>query len=653
MKEKLGVSILRSVVAAIGSIGRAVGRSREIGLLSIALFLIVFGVRLVWIHDMASPAPFWDQWDAEGRMLYPPWVEGHFDWRTLFDRHNEHRILFPRLIFLALLDAHGLWDPILQMVVSAGLHGLFAVLLFALLCHLTSGAARLCLVVVLGLAALPMDYENLLCGFQNSFPLMGLFGLAAIWVAGGAARPLGARWWLGWLPLVLGVGTMAGGFFPALALAGILIVEALAAPQTRTKAQIWGVGLLMLFAFGVLALHLPGSTGATIHHSWWERLRGWFVFMSWPVGAGGWGWLLVQLPTLAGLVAVFRGRLVLDSRVRIAMALSFWVAVHALAIAYARSEAVIASRYFPINACGLAANFAWVVLLVRSAVAEAVVVRRRAIMQGALIAWSVVVLGAVLCDFLVVQVPAARSFAWLKNQHTVSLRRYLSVGDDRGLYQSKENPLPPLSDGDRLKKILESKTVLDLLPSDLKDAPPSKVVTGDESDFVRNGGVDARTGPAPHQPYWGSFLPSAGSAATGELTIEFTGTPATQWVEIWMAGAPSPKGSSLEIQDAAGRRKIRLLPEERPGDQWKRYLVRIPYRPYRIRVADRFTDRWFAFTEPKAVGHLEREKKWLLENGMNFVLVGGALLLSCLFIEGVLSLGVRSETAGLSGGRGE
>ncbi|WP_050028659.1 hypothetical protein [Verrucomicrobium sp. BvORR034] len=629
------------------------GRSREIGLLSVALFLIVFGVRLVWIHDMASPAPFWDQWDAEGQILYPPWVEGHFDWRTLFDRHNEHRILFPRLIFLALLDAHGIWDPILQMVVSAGLHGLFAVLLFVLLCHLTRGAARLCLVVALGLAAVPMDYENLLCGFQNSFPLMGLFGLAAIWVAAGAARPLGVRWWLGWLPLVLGVGTMAGGFFPALALAGMLIVEALAAPQMRTKAQVWGVGLLMLFAFGALAFHLPESTEANIHHSWWDRLRGLFVFLSWPVGAGGWGWLLVQLPTLAGLVAIFMGRLVLDSRVRIAMALSFWVAVHALAIAYARSEAVIASRYFPINVCGLAANFAWAVLLLRWAVAGGAIVRRQAIVRGALIAWSVVVLGAVLSDFLVVQAPAARSLAWLKNQHTVSIRRYLSVGDDRGLYQSKENPLPPLSNGGRLKKILGSKTLLDLLPADLKEAPPSTVVAGDERAFVRNGGVDARTGPAPHQPYWGSFLPPAGSAATGELTLEFAGTPATQWVEIWMAGAPSPKGSSLEIQDATGRRKIRLLPEERPGDQWKRFLVRIPYRPYRIKIADRFADRWFAFTEPKAVGHLEREKKWLLDNGMNLVLVGGALLLLCLFVEGVLSLGVRSETAGLSGGRRE
>lgn len=300
-----------------------VARSREAGLLGIALFLIVFGVRLVWIHEMASPAPFWDQWDAEGQKLYPPWVEGHFDWHTLFDLHNEHRIVFSRLIFLALLDAHGLWDPILQMVVSAGLHGLFAVLLFALLNHMTQGATRLCMVVVLGLAALPMDYENLLCGFQNSFPLMAILGLAALWLAAGASRPLGVRWWLGWLPLVLGVGTMAGGFFPALALAGVLIVEAMAVPQARSRAHIWGVGLLMLFAFGSLALHTSGATDVVDHPSWWDRFRGWFVFMSWPVGLGGWGWLLVQLPTLMGLLAIFKGRLAVGSRVRIAVAFPY------------------------------------------------------------------------------------------------------------------------------------------------------------------------------------------------------------------------------------------------------------------------------------------------------------------------------------------
>lgn len=633
-------------------VGR-LGASWHMGLLSIALFLIVFGVRLGWIHDMASPAPFWDQWYAEGHVLYPSWVEGDFDWRTLFERHNEHRIVFSRLIFLALLDAHGIWDPVLQMAVSAGLHGMFAVLLFALLCHLAQGATWLCFVMVLGVAGPPIDYENLLSGFQNSFPLMGLFGLAAIWIGAGAARPLDLRWWLGWLPLLLGVGTMAGGFFPALALAGIPIVEVLAAPQARSKAHGWGVGLLMVFAFGMLALHLPESTESTGHQSWWDRLRGWFVFMSWPVGPAGWGWLLVQLPATVGLVAVFRGWLKLDARVRITMALTFWVAVHALAIAYARSEAVITSRYFPINACGLAANFAWAVLLVRRAVAMTVAVRRDVSICGALIAWSVVVLGGVLCDFLAVQVPAARNLAWLKNQHTVSIRRYLSQGDDRGLYRSKDNPLPPLHDGDRLKRILESKTVQSLLSADLKGAPSCKIVAGDESAFVRNGGMDARTGAAPQERYWGSFLPSAGNAATGEMTLEFEGTPNTQWVEIWMAGSPSPKGSSLEIQDAAGKRKIRLVPGERPGDQWRKYFVRVPYRPYRVKVADRFTDRWFAFTEPKAVGHLEREKQWLLGNGMNLALLGGAVLLFSLFFEGVLSLGVRSETAGLSGGRRE
>lgn len=639
--------------AIVGSLARY----REVGLLSIALFLIVFGVRLVWINDMASPAPFWDQWDAEAGKLYPPWVEGHFDWRTLFDRHNEHRIVLPRLIFLALLDAHGLWDPILQMVVSAALHGAFAVLLFALLCQITGGAVRLCLVVVLILGALPIDYENLLCGFQNSFQLMGLFGLAALWVMAGAVRPVSSRWWLGWLPLLMGVGAMAGGFFPALAVAGALIFEAMSVPRARTNAQVWGVGLLMVFAFSALALHLPEATqGASLHHATlWERLRGWFVFMSWPIGGWGWGWLLVQLPSLAGLAAVFRGRLGVDSRVRITMALTFWVAVHALAIAYARSEAVITSRYFPINLCGLAANFAWAVLLVQAvaAKAESKPAKGVVMMRGALIAWSVLILGAVLADFLIVQVPAAKNLAWLKNQHTVSIRRYLSSGDDRGLYQSKENPLPPLSNGDRLKKFLESKTVLSLLPADVKALPASRVVAGDEKAFVRNGGLDARTNPAPHPSYWGSYLPSAGNAATGEMTLEFTGNPATQWVEIWMAGAPSPKGSSLEIQDVAGRRKIRLVPEERPGDQWKRFLVQIPYRPYRIKVADRFSDRWFAFTEPKEVGHLEREKQWLLRNGISLVLVGAAILIVVAFIDGALSLGVRSETAGLAEGGSE
>ena len=87
-----------------------------------ALFLIVFSAKLQLIRDNPATAPFWDQWDGEARVLFVPYSESNLGWRTMFDLHNEHRVLFTRLLALGLLEANGQWDPRLETVVNAAIH---------------------------------------------------------------------------------------------------------------------------------------------------------------------------------------------------------------------------------------------------------------------------------------------------------------------------------------------------------------------------------------------------------------------------------------------------------------------------------------------------------------------------------------------------
>src|SRR5580698_6639125 len=83
--------------------------------------LVALGAKLWTIQIWGTNIPYWDQWD-EARLLFKPWLEGTLTWRDFFIPHNEHRILFTRLLDLAELKLNGQWDPFFQMIVSALLH---------------------------------------------------------------------------------------------------------------------------------------------------------------------------------------------------------------------------------------------------------------------------------------------------------------------------------------------------------------------------------------------------------------------------------------------------------------------------------------------------------------------------------------------------
>src|SRR4051812_41152519 len=90
----------------------------------LAVFLIIFGAKLVLISLYSSPLPFFDQWQGEGKTLLLPWVEGRLGWRDLFVPHNDHRIFWTRLLVLGLFQLNQQWDTQLEMVVAAALHAI-------------------------------------------------------------------------------------------------------------------------------------------------------------------------------------------------------------------------------------------------------------------------------------------------------------------------------------------------------------------------------------------------------------------------------------------------------------------------------------------------------------------------------------------------
>src|SRR4051812_36417135 len=66
--------------------------------------LVLFAAKLWVIGTYGNNTPFWDQWDAQATFLFGPYLSGHLPVDVLVSAHNEHRILWTRLLALLLLE---------------------------------------------------------------------------------------------------------------------------------------------------------------------------------------------------------------------------------------------------------------------------------------------------------------------------------------------------------------------------------------------------------------------------------------------------------------------------------------------------------------------------------------------------------------------
>jgi len=154
------------------------------------VLLLVGGAQLGLVAGAGTDIPFQDQWDSEGRGLYPAWVDGSLHAGDLFSPHNEHRILWTRLLDLALFSADGQWDPLVQLVVGAGLHALLAAGLVLLLTRGMLAVPAWILAGTITLLSLPLAaWHNALWGFQSQVYFVLLFSLGALAVLAPPGSP--------------------------------------------------------------------------------------------------------------------------------------------------------------------------------------------------------------------------------------------------------------------------------------------------------------------------------------------------------------------------------------------------------------------------------------------------------------------------------
>jgi hypothetical protein len=190
----------------------------------------------------------WDQWDSEWDNLYRPYLNGTLTWQDLFILVNEHRILLTRLLNLAELELNGIWNPLLQMVINAGIH--IAVILF-IVSRLTVIIGRKHLPALLIFSAVlfgvPFAYENTLAAFQSQFYFVLFFSVLSLWLTV-THSPLSLRWWFGVGAGVMAFLSLASGVFALAASAaigfGLFLLEIHQASKKELSKQLVAVGVL-------------------------------------------------------------------------------------------------------------------------------------------------------------------------------------------------------------------------------------------------------------------------------------------------------------------------------------------------------------------------------------------------------------------------
>ena len=120
---------------------------------------------MMWTHWV--PVPFWDEWDTPGGQL-ASYYRGTLTFAELCSQHNEHRLLFPRLIWLPLAIVAG-WDVRHAMVLTFCFVCLGSVGLYLLLRSSNGTAAGRAFVFGLMNLVLfsPRQYETFLVGAQG------------------------------------------------------------------------------------------------------------------------------------------------------------------------------------------------------------------------------------------------------------------------------------------------------------------------------------------------------------------------------------------------------------------------------------------------------------------------------------------------------
>lgn len=579
--------------------------TRFVILLGIAVFLAIFGGKLLAIGRFGSDLPYWDQWPGEGMNTIQPWFERHEFWGPLFTGHNEHRIAPTRVLSLGLLLIGGQWDAKVQCVANAGLHAAMIVaFVWWASRRVTAGWLLFIALLLTLLASTPIAWENVLAGFQSQF----YFLIAFSWLGMGGVlgSPAGSlRWVLGALACFVAVVSMGSGMLCGAPLIFVALAQAIFRREGRRDAWInlgLGIAVCALGAF----LYIPAPHHASMRPQSVLQFLSYFArCLAWPWYDWPWMALVFWAPwvvLVAGWIRNFR--LKPDATHDILVACGLWVLAQAAAVSFSRGGASLnpSIRYGDVTGLGVTLGLAIMALL-----AARHPLRWR--VAGGIYA-ALLVLTAILANRAVF----ANDLHRVKSEfetYEANVQAFLLTNDERHLKQGAI----PFPWPNWLRDQLRNPTISRILPASVRT--PVAVEGFPEFDMDR----------LPYRPIkrmsagarWESSTLPAGK---GWWKIETTGD----------LGYSAADASLTLVSATNGAVLATIAPTKPASDHWRAAYVRVPTEPFRI-VAIAKGNASFAFSQPVAMGPLSYWVFRLLKEGQLLLL--GSLL---FFVPALLTL---------------
>ena len=586
---------------------------------------IIFGVKLWLISSYGNATPYLDQWSDEAKNVYKPFLDGILVWTNLFALHNEHRALTWRLLALALLKINGIWNPLLQMVVNAGLHIAALVLSIALL---TRVVGRNCLpsllVFSLVLFCIPYGWENTLQNNPMVYFVL-LFGIACQWFTI-TQQPFSARWWSGVVCGVLAYLSFAGGIlvFASAAIVGLLFYVG---GLRKTLKQFLAVALLGgLFILG--AWKTPFLTlyhACYKAHSFHQFIHALTQILAWPMAGSPYLAFFQNSPALIFIGYMIWKKPLANDRRWFLLGLIFWGVSQAGSIAYGRAVCCLTSRYLDLFAVTVLLNFACLIFIGQNQIRK----RRTWVIIG-MLTWIITVLislGWSVGKTLPADLTVKRDTSLAQE---TNIRNYLATGDFSNL---KNKPI--YYDPEGLASILASPTICEILPSNISRPLACTSIESMPVDSIVTDGYYPTT-PKRTEKTWGSYG-AQGKLTTGQAWIRFDANKWSHLLAIPVAGYPLSSGINVELEQNGHRKP--LVIKKNPKESWSIIYAKAGNGPFAIHITDLSTTTWVAVGAPSVAGNFDQLTNRLLAHWSFFVmlgLIGGAFLMT---VNGLKSYG--------------
>ena len=586
---------------------------------------IFFGIKLWLIGNYGNAIPFWDQWDAEAANLYQPYLKNTLSWTELFSLHNEHRIFTTRLLDLGLLAVNKTWNPLIQMVVNAGLHIIVLVTTVRLLSRvigLNYGPALLLFSLIL--FGIPFGWENILTGFQSQFYFVTLFSVIALWQLITKA-PFSTGWWGGIAWGILSFLSFASGAFVFAIAMFIHLIFYLAALR-RDKKQLFAILILTLLF--VLCFWLTPSLGGsgTSASDVFTALK---TVLGWPMPSGFIAALIRNSPALLFSIIMFWQRPpAKDYRwfLLAMVAISFGQAV---SIGYGRASGCLSPRYLDLYALNILSNFACLISMAQNQFRI-----QRTFTITATCAWTSVIiifLGIYAGENLPSELERKRSTSITQVTNT---KNYLQT-HNYDFLKDKPHLEIPYPSSERLAILLDSPVIRSILPSNINLPLPGSLIRSlPDSAFIPNGYFQSISRPT--DSTWGSYT-AKGDGEMGTLSIHFKNTVPSGKLEIPVTGYPLNEGIRVEIEQQGRLKPVYI--KDNPAESWGIGYASVDDGPFSIRVTDSSASKWLAIGYPYVVGRLDKQTNNLLSHYYIIIMAGLGILVFGM-VQNNLKLGV-------------